>query len=143
MRTKVLFQSKKGNTRKIAEAIADELGTASEAIPPAYMPENMDLLFIGGGVYGGKLDKKMASFLDFLDTKRVRNVALFGTSGAGDYTGIKAMKAIIEKNGINVIDESFACKGKMFGFFNRKCPTDDDIQSSRDFAKKVIEGFSK
>ena len=143
MKTKVFFHSRKGNTKKIAEAIADELEIPLEKVLPAYMPENMELMFLGAASYGSKLDKKINDFISFLDTTRVRNAALFSTSGKGDDTAIKIMREKLEKQGINVLDEHFSCKGKMFLFFNMGKPDSNDVDNARKFAKDVIEKFIK
>lgn len=142
MKTRVMYHSKGGNTRKVAEAIAEKLGVKSEAIPPAYPCENVNILFLGAGLYAGKVDEKMIEYIRTLNANRVRNVAIFGTTGKQD-TAIGIMKEHLEKQGINVIDESFICKGKCFFFINRKHPSKDDLDAARDFASRVMEKISK
>lgn len=141
MKTWVLYFSRNGNTQKVAEAIADELDDVlkSEQIPPAYPPENVQLLFLGTGEYAGKPDPKILEFIRTLNTNRVKNAAVFGTSGSGlaDGKAITEVKNLLKEKGINVIDESFACKGKMFLFFNRNKPNESDLDNARSFAKKV------
>lgn len=137
MKTWVLYYSKSGNTKKIADAIAEELGVLkSEQIPPAYPPENVQLLFLGTGVYAGKPDPKMIEFVRTLNTNRVKNAVVFGTNGGQD-TAIEAVKALLKEKDINVIDETFSCKGKFFLFFNRKRPDSNDIKSAKEFARRV------
>ncbi len=138
MKTWVLYYSRGGNTKKIAEAIAEELEDVlkSEQIPPAYPPENVALLFLGTGEYAGKPDPKMVEFIRTLNTDRVKNAAVFGTSAGGAGKAVEAVKALLKEKGINVVDESFSCKGK-FLLSNRKKPDDSDIKSAKEFAKKV------
>ena len=123
MKVWVLYCSRSGNT-KIAEAIAEELEDVlkSEQIPPAYPPENLQLLFLGTGEYGGKPDNKTIEFIRTLNTNRVKNVAVFGTSGSGNKNGkaIEIVKNLLKEKGINVIDDSFACKGYFFCFLIEK-----------------------
>ncbi len=141
MKTWVLYYSKSGNTKKIADAIAEELGVLkSEQIPPAYPPENVQLLFLGTGVYAGKPDPKMIEFVRTLNTNRVKNAVVFGTNGGQD-TAIEAVKALLKEKDINVIDETFSCKGKFFLFFNRKRPDSNDIKSAKEFARRVYDSL--
>lgn len=141
MKTWVLYYSRGGNTKKIADAIAEELGVMkSEQIPPAYPPENVQLLFLGTGVYAGKPDPKMIEFVRTLNTNRVKNAVVFGTNG-GQESAIDAVKALLKEKGINVINESFSCKGKFFLFFNRKRPDSNDIKSAKEFARRVYDSL--
>ncbi|MCX7747621.1 MAG: nitric oxide synthase [Clostridia bacterium] len=142
MKMKVLYHSKSGNTRKVAEAIAKEIGEREEAIPPAYPLENIGLLFIGGGIYAGKIDPKVKNFINILDSSRVKHAAVFGTSGGQD-RGILEMKELLKQRGIEVLEESFVCKGKSFIFFNRKHPNAVDLQNAQNFARKAVEKLSK
>ncbi len=145
MKTWVLYHSKGGNTKKIADAIAEELEEVlkSEQIPPAYPPENVSLLFLGTGEYAGKPDPKMMEFIRTLTPNRAKNVAVFGTSGSGvaDGKAITAVKAQLREKGINVIDESFCCKGKYFIFMNRKNPDANEIKSAKDYARRVYNSL--
>lgn len=139
MKVKVMYHTRKGNTEKVAHAIAQTVGLkTAELVPPAYLPENLELLFLGGGLYAGKIDKTMEKFIHMLNPDRVRNVALFGTTGGQD-KGIQQMKELLEKQGINVLSESFLCKGRFFVFFNRKHPNEIDLQEAQSFAKRVVE----
>lgn len=145
MKTWVLYYSKSGNTKKISDAIAEELEDVlkSEQIPPAYPPENVALLFLGTGEYAGKPDPKMVEFIRTLDTNRVKNAAVFGTSGGGIPEGkaIATVKDLLKEKGINVIDESFVCKGKNFIFFNRSKPDDTDIKNAKEYARRVYNSI--
>ncbi|OPX42713.1 flavodoxin [Ruminiclostridium hungatei] len=145
MKTWVLYYSKGGNTKKIAEAIADELEEVlkSEQIPPAYPPENVSLLFIGTGEYAGKPDSKMVEFIRTLNTNRVKNAAVFGTSGGGTAEGkaIATVKSMLREKGINVVEEAFSCKGKNFIFFNRNRPDENDVKCAREYARKVYNSL--
>lgn len=144
MKTWVCYYSKGGNTKKIADAIAEELNIQqSEQIPPAYPLEDVGLLFLGTAEYAGQPDPKMVEFIRTLTTKRVKNVVVFGTSGSGEIDGkaINIVKNLIKQKGINVLDETYACKGKFFVFMNRRKPDKNDIQGAKAFARKVYESM--
>ena len=140
MRIKVMYYSKRGNTKKVATAIAKEFNLPSEPIPPAYLPENVKLLFLGTGAYGGKIDKKMEDFISMLNPKRVKNVALFGTC-AGNNKIMERMKELIEVQGINVLEQTYLCKGKSFILMNLKHPTSGELASAGSFARNTAEAL--
>jgi len=144
MKTMVMYYSRGGNTKVIADAITKELGILqSEQVPPSYPLENVSLLFLGTGEYGGKPDPKMIEFIRTLNNNRVKNVAVYGTSGSGTVNGkaVTAVKALLKEKGINVIDETFCCKGKFFLFFNRRKPDSDDILKAKEFARKIYNSL--
>jgi flavodoxin len=139
MNTKVMYFSKGGNTKKIAEAIAKSFNQSPESVPPAYPLDNIKLLFLGSAVYGGKISDKVKDYIKTLNVKKVRNVALFSTTGNGKDTAIMQMKDLIVAQGINVLDESFSCKGRFFLFLNAQRPNAEDLKNAQDFAKKTAE----
>lgn len=138
MKIKVMYQSRGGNTKKIADAIAVAVGQVNEAIPPAYPLENVSLLFLGGGIYGSKIDPKLSEFIKTLNTSRVKNVALFSTSGSAKEDANIQMKKLLEAQGINVLDETFVCRGKFFFFLNRKHPNEAELKLAKEFAQRAV-----
>ncbi|MDR3552032.1 MAG: flavodoxin domain-containing protein [Clostridia bacterium] len=138
MNVKVHYLSRGGNTKKIAEAISQAIGQMAEAIPPAYPMENVKLLFLGGGIYGGKLDSKLSYYIGTLNTKMVKNVVLFSTSGSPQGPANKLMKEQLEAKGIKVLEKSFCCPGKFFLFFNIGRPNSADIKKAQEFAKEIM-----
>jgi flavodoxin len=134
MKTAVTYYSKTGNTKKIAEAIAQAAGCT--AVPIAdILDDTVDMLFIGGAIYGSKLDPSLASFIGGLDPKKIKRAALFSTYVSADRaTGF--MKDLLSKQGIPVTG-SFSCKGK-FLFWGRKHPNETDLEDAKKFAASVI-----
>lgn len=52
------------------------------------------------------------------------------------------MKELVKECGINVLDDSFSCKGRAWGILNRSKPDVSDLERARVFAqetKKLIE----
>ena len=78
----VIYFSRGGNTKKLAESIAEELNVKAEDVERAKLQLETDLVFLGSGCYGGKPSKKMMEFIKSNDFQG-RDVALFGTSGGG------------------------------------------------------------
>ena len=136
MKVKVVYHSKTGNTKKVAEAIAKGVGTTAVQITDKIKFDSADLLFIGDGVYGMKPDKVTNEFIKTLDPSKVKSVAVFGTYG-GQKKAIVVMKEMLRKQGINVVEESFGCKGKSWFILNRSHPDTNDLNDAQQFAKKV------
>jgi flavodoxin len=136
MKVKVMYHSKTGNTKKVAETIAKAMGTTAVQITDKINFDSADLLFIGDGVYGAKPNKITEEFIKTLDPNKVKSVAVFGTYG-GQKKAIVAMTEMLKKQGINVMEESFGCKGKSWFILNRKHPDLNDLQGAEKFAKKV------
>ena len=80
MKALVVYSSRTGNTRKIAEAIAAVLpGCEIHPVESAPAPEGYDLVAVGYWVDKGMPDAQAKAYLE---TVRDTNVALFGTLGA-------------------------------------------------------------
>jgi flavodoxin len=73
----VLVFSRGGNTRKVADAIAEELGIKAADVT-ASPPVDAKVVFLGSGTYGGKPSETMMKFIESGNVTR-RKVALFGT----------------------------------------------------------------
>lgn len=137
MSVKVMYHSKTGNTKKVAEVIAKAVGASAVQIMDSNSFDSADILFIGDGVYGGRVDKKTAKFIKTLDPSKVKNAAVFGTY-AGQRKAISMMEEMLKKQGINIIGDSFGCKGRAWFFLNRKHPDVNDLKAAKAFAKGII-----
>lgn len=131
----VIVFSRGGNTRKVADAIAAELGvTVQDTNVP--LPESARLVFLGSGTYGGKPGEPMMAFIESGNFSG-RKVALFGTSGGAE--GAKHMIAMMRDallaKGATVIGD-FSCRGK-FLFTNRGHPSAQDLDEARKFAREM------
>lgn len=120
MKTLVLYSSKTGNTKMVAEAITSKLEDATlMAIENAPSPEdcaNYDMLAIGYWVDKGLPDAKVLTLMKSLNGC---NIALFGTLGAypdSDHAKecIEKSEAILNEDGrVNTCYGSFLCQGKV------------------------------
>jgi flavodoxin len=140
MKIAVRYQSIGGNTKSVAEAIADQLGVKAEPITVP-LNEPVDFLFIGGGVYQHGLDDSLKSFLENLDVTNVKIVAAFSTAGVMD--GAKKIASIVKEKGIPVHIETLPMKlgVRNHGTFVRKGfidLTDKQLAAVNNFVKKVI-----
>ena len=137
----VRYQSRNGNTKAVAEAIAKTVGVAAEPIETP-IPEPVDLLFIGGGVYMWDIDKSLISYLENLSPETVKSVAAFTTAGGMDKTG--RIADIVKSKGIPMHEETLPVKvllrnhaalgGK--GFITL---SDKHLQAIEGFTKRMME----
>lgn len=136
MSTAVIYHSVTGNTRKVANAIAEALSCTAQPVKEYPLDSTADVMFIGGAVYGGKLDPVMDSFLQALTPQKVKRVVLFSTS-IKESKALGLMKELLGKQGITVVDESYLCKGK-FLFLNIGHPKKAELEQAKAFAKTAV-----
>jgi flavodoxin len=132
----VLFDSRGGNTRKLADAIAGELGVKATSVKGASLNPESDLIFLGSGCYGSKPGQDMVRFIETTDLSG-RQVALFGTSGGGIGNEVKAMEEALKSKGARVRG-SYYCKGK-FLLWSRGHPDQADLDAARKFAREMVK----
>lgn len=133
MKAAVRYQSRSGNTRRLAEAIAEAVGVQALGAAEG-PPHEVDTLFVGGGIYAGKLDKSLLKLIGKLEAGKVANLAVFTTS-MRSIGAVKLIQAALPE-GIDIIGE-LDCPGS-FLFFNKKRPNDEDLESARGFARKML-----
>ena len=92
MKIAVRYQSRGGNTKAVAEVIANSLGVKAETVDSA-ITERVDVLFVGGGVYMGKMDESLYNFLSELNSENVGQIVCFSTTGSMAST-IKQIKQL-------------------------------------------------
>lgn len=140
-RVKVFYFSKSGNTKKVAEAIADEMNTEAfeaEAVGAGYDMKKCDLLFVGSGNYLSGPGKEMVEFIEGILPAEDRYAAVFGTSGGSGKKYLEKMEELLEKKGIRVLGK-WDCPGQEFSLKNRGRPNEGDLSEARDFAKKMLK----
>ncbi len=100
MKIAVRYQSRGGNTKAVAEVIANSLGVKAEPVS-SVIADWVDVLFIGGGVYMGKMDESLYNFLAELNSDNVGQIVCFSTTGSMATT-IKQIKQFAIQKGIIV-----------------------------------------
>lgn len=114
MTIEVRYQSRGGNTKAVAEIVAETAKTKAKSISEP-LPEYTDILFVGGGVYSMRADKELLSFLSQLTSQRVGMIVAFSTTGIVDVTTSR-IKEIARKSNIKVCEKSFCLKLLMQGY---------------------------
>jgi flavodoxin len=107
MKIAVRYQSRNGNTKAVAEAIAKKAGVTAEPISEP-LNEPVDILFIGGGVYAFDIDRSLKAFIEGLNPDLVKMAAAFTTGAGMGKTG--AIASAVKNKGIKVYEESLPIK---------------------------------
>lgn len=134
MKTAIRYYSKFGHSKKMADVIAGVTGVSPDTVASP-VDEETDILFLGAGVFLGRVDKSVSAFIGNLDPSKVKCVVLFGSSAIID-SPVPQMRKKLEERGIAVADRSFSCKGAM-GPVHSGHPDDNDLNE----LKKFTESF--
>ena len=131
MKFAVRFYTKTGNTKRLAEAIANELGV--EALPlTSPITEPVDILFLGNSYYAFSIDPEVRSFVASLSKDKVGKIVNFGSAALLNST-YKKVKAEAEKVGIPMDEREFHCKGE-FKMLHKGKPDTADMRAAAEFA---------
>lgn len=125
----VRYLSKLGNTKKIAEAIAD--GAGVEAVSITEQPsveEHADILFLGGAPYANIMAPELRAYAEGLSSEKIGRVVLFTTSNWSRRT-VRALRKIFNEKGIPVDREYF------YAHMTRIKARAD---AAHDFAKRIV-----
>ena len=135
MKTAIRYYSKFGHSALMAQVIGEVAGVKPENVDKP-LTEEVDILFIGAGLFLGKVNGRIKEFARTIDPKKVKKVVLFGSAALLDST-VPQMRKIFEELGFTVAAESFSCRGEM-GPIHSGHPDAKDLQALREFAKKII-----
>jgi len=139
MNIRIVYHSGyKGNTMKVATAIAQALNIKAERIGKEKIEftEPVDLLFIGSGIYSHNPHKKARALIKELNPTVVKNAAAFGTYGNHSEIG-EQIKNLLQEQGVNVLGEPFVCKGASIGTDNKGHPNTTDLENAKEFAESI------
>ena len=136
MTAAVRYYTKTGNTKRLAEAVADALGV--EALPISTpVTEAVDILFLGNSYYAFSVAPEVRAFVRSLDKEKVGKIVNFGSAAMLNST-YKKVKAEADKVGIPMNEREFHCKGEFKGVHKGK-PDGEDLKAAADFARKIVE----
>jgi len=138
MKTAIRYYSKFGHSAQMAQVIGEVMGVKPESIAkPLPQDEEIDVLFIGAGVFLGKVNGSIKEFARTLNPQKVKQVVCFGSSAIVS-SPVPQLRTIFEQLGFNVAAESFSCRGAM-GPLHSGHPNAVDLQLLREF----VIGFHK
>ena len=137
MKAAVRYYTKTGNTKRLAEAVANAVGV--EALPVSTpVEEAVDILFLGNSYYAFSIDPEVRGFIKGLDKNKVGRIVNFGSAAMLNST-YKKVKAEADKVGIPMDEREFHCKGEFKGLHKGK-PDEKDLKAAAEFAGKIMEG---
>ena len=129
----VRYYTKTGNTKRLAEAIAAELGVKALPISEP-VTEKVDYLFLGNSYYAFNIDPEVKDFVSSLDRNLIGKIVNFGSAALLNST-YKKVKAEADRIGIAMDDKEFHCKGEFKGIHKGR-PDDSDIKAAVEFARR-------
>ena len=136
MKYAVRYYTKTGNTKRLAEAVADAVGV--EAFPISTpVDEPVDILFLGNSYYAFNIDPEVRSFVQSLDKNKIGKIVNFGSAAMLNST-YKKVKAEADKAGITMDEREFHCKGEFKGIHKGR-PNRDDMQAAAVFARSFLD----
>ena len=135
MKVAVRYYTKGGNTKRLAEAVANAVGV--EALPiSTQVEEPVDILFLGNSYYAFNIDPEVRDFIKGLDKDNVGKIVNFGSAAMLNST-FKKVKSEADKVGIPMDEREFHCKGEFKGIHKGR-PNEEDMKAAADFARKII-----
>ncbi len=129
----VRYYTKTGNTKRLAEAMAKELGVEALLISEP-VNEKVDYLFLGNSYYAFTIDPEVRTFVSSLDKDKIGKIVNFGSAALLNST-YKKVKEVADKAGIAMDEKEFHCKGEFKGIHKGR-PNQNDIQDAVAFVKQ-------
>jgi flavodoxin len=148
MKSIIFYSSKSGNTKKIAESMAAQVGCeaikiTSDSTPSTLDLEEYDLIFVGTGLYAGTPNEDVLKYLSNFNFRTPKQFALFITWGGApqsDKIALTRLRALLEGKGQTVIREHFASYGGWKGILmKRGHPKPEEIQAAGEWAKQLVQ----
>lgn len=139
MKIAIVYTSKTGNTKMLAETIKDSLpqDTCVYCGAPDVKAAQADLIFAGFWTDKGSCDADFASFLENLHHQKL---FLFGTAGFGeDATYFSRILANVKTHldASNDVIDSNMCQGKMPGFVRQRYEAEQKTDMIANFDKAL------
>lgn len=136
MKAAVRYYTKGGNTKKLAEAMAEAIGVEAKSVDVP-LTEEVDVLFLGNSVYAANMDKEVK---DFVTANKAKIGKLVNVSTAALIEGTYGrMSKLCKELGIEIDDREFHCKGQ-FKFMHKGRPDQQDLEEAKAFAREIVVG---
>lgn len=135
MKIAVRYYTKTGNTKRLAQSVAEAVG--AEALPISVpVDEPVDILFLGNSYYAFTIDPEVRNFVRSLDNGKVGRIVNFGSAAMMNSTW-KKVKAEADRAGIPMDTREFHCKGEFKGIHKGR-PNAEDLKAAADFARNIV-----
>lgn len=139
MNIAVRYYTKTGNTKKLADAIADELGVKAKSIEKP-LDCKVDVLFLCNSVYWAGIDSKVKRFVKD-NAKNIETMVNVGTAALIEST-YGQMKSVAADAGVNLSPSEFHCRGQ-FKAIHPGYPREKDLEEARRFARETCARVQK
>ena len=126
----VRYYSRTGNTKALADAIAEATGTRAISVDAAdaAVPAPVDVLFIGGALYAYGIDSHLKGYLKSLKSHDAVEAVVFSTSWVSKHA-IDLIKKGLEEAGIPTADDVLYVRSK---------PDADHLKEAAAFALRFV-----
>lgn len=130
MKVAVRYYSRSGNTKLVADAIAEAVGTEAVSVDAsgAALDEPVDVLFIGGALYAYGLDKHLSAYVRSLDGGKVGRAVVFSSAWISKHA-LDLLRKELANRGIQVAQKDFFVKNKA---------SQSQLEEAKAFAKSML-----
>ena len=135
MKTAIRYYSKFGHTAKMVDIVGELTSTRPE-VASVRLKEPVDTLYLGAGVFLGKVDNSIVEFINTLTPNMVKRVVCFGSS-AIIKSPVPQMRKLLQSRGITVSEKEFTCRVSM-GPIHSGHPNQKDLDDFRHFVISTI-----
>lgn len=135
MNIAVRYYTRSGNTKKLAEAVAEAVAVEAKEVS-APLTEKADILFLGCSYYAFDVDEAVKEFITG-NKDNIGKIVCFGTS-AMMKSMQKPVGKVAETVGVAVSGEEFHCRGT-FGPLHKGRPNEKDLKRVAEFAKSMLK----
>ena len=137
MKIAIRYYTQTGNTKKLAEAIAEVVDAEVKDVACS-LEENTEILFLCNSVYWAGVDKHVKKFLKENASKigclvNISTAALVPSS-------YRQMKKIAAQSSIKLAEEEFHCRGQ-FKTLHSGHPDELDLSEVKEFARKMVHTY--
>ena len=129
-------KSKKGNTAKLASAIAEALALEPFTVESDLEGET-DILFLVNAMYAASIDEEVKRFLE-RNASKIKCLVNVNSSASGAST-LKVVSKACKALNISVSDKEYHTVGSWI-FLNKGRPNEEDLNRLKDFVKEVAKG---
>ena len=128
-------KSKKGNTKKLAEAVSAAVGAPALDVTRD-LTEKADRLFLINAMYAANIDPEVKAFLS-RNRGNIGEIVNMNTSASGQSTW-NAVKKAADGYGIPLSEREFHCAASWI-FINKGLPSEEDFQRAGAFAAALAK----
>ena len=133
MNIAIRYYTQTGNTKKLAEAIAAELGVDARPVTEP-LEEETEILFLCNSVYWAGIDKSVKQFVKD-NADKIGAIVNVSTAALIE-SSYSQMRKLASGAGVKLCEKEFHCRGK-FSALHAGHPDEADLKAARAFARSV------